>query len=237
MQKADIFYQVNFNARMKWLTIFLFELKVKFNSLYLFTTFFNMNINPQRINDQVLLKQLQEGNSIAFEFLFDKYWEFAFLNAYKRLKSSEDAKDIVQEIFTHIWQNRHSLLIKNIPAYLHVAVRNRVFKQVALQKKTHPFFHILENQVLESNTADSEILWEEFKNSYEALIQTLPPKRQEIFRLRFHEDFTTQEIAKNLCITRKTVQNQIGKALETLKVSLAQPLSIFLIFPGIYELL
>ena len=189
-----------------------------------------MNVTPHKYDDQVLLNQLHDGNSSAFEILFDKYWEFAFSNAYKRIKNSEDAKDIVQEIFTHIWQNRKSLHIKNMPAYLHVAVRNRVFKLVASQKNTHPFFDIFDNLELETPGADARLLWKEFKNSYEVLIQTLPPKRQEIFRLRFHDDLTTQDIAKNLAITRKTVQNQIGKALETLKVSLTQPLSILLIF-------
>lgn len=193
-----------------------------------------MDMKFNEHNDQVLLKQLQQGNSSAFECLFDKYWESAYSNAYKRLKNSEDAKDIVQEIFTHIWQNRHSLQINNLPAYLHVAVRNRVFKLVARQKETHPFFTVFDTLVLESAGADTRLLCEEFMNSYEALVQTLPPKRQEIFRLRFHDDLTTLEIAKNMAITRKTVQNQIGKALETMKVSLTHPLSFFLIFIEIH---
>ena len=189
-----------------------------------------MNVNSNASDDHDLLKQLQKGNSLAFKCLFDKYWESVYSNAYKRLRNSEDAKDIVQEIFTHIWQNRNSLEINNLPAYLHVAVRNKVFKLVASQKETHPFFHILDNIVPESSSADARLLWDEFMNSYEALVQTLPQKRQEIFRLRFHDDLTTKEIAKNLQITRKTVQNQIGKAIETLKISLTNPLSIFLIF-------
>lgn len=189
-----------------------------------------MNVNSKVYNDQVLLEQLREGNAHAFECLFDKYWDFAYSNAYKRVRNTEDSKDIVQEIFIHIWQNRDSLYIKNMPAYLHVAVRNKVFKLVARQKNTHPFFAIFDNLILESSGADERILWDEFKNSYEALIKTLPPKRQEIFRLRFHDDLSTTEIAKNLAVTRKTVQNQIGKALETLKVSLTQPLTLLLIF-------
>lgn len=189
-----------------------------------------MNLTPNSNNDQVLLKRIAEGDSRAFESLFDKYWDTAYSNAYKRLKNLEDAKDIVQEIFTHIWLNRNTLRIENVPAYLYVSVRNKVFKLIARQKSTHPFFHVLDNMVKDPTRADSNLLWEEFRNSYEALLQTLPPKRQEIFRLRFHDDLTTKDIAKDLDITQKTVQNQIGKALETLRVSLLQPLShIFII--------
>ncbi len=207
----------------------MLNVKVFVKSFIFDHNFFLMNVNCNASDDQDLLKKLQEGDSSAFKSLFDKYWEPAYSNAYKRIKNSEDAQDIVQEIFTHIWQNRNSLQINNLPAYLHVAVRNKVFKLVSRQKDTHPFFHIFDNLVLESAGADARLLWQEFYNSYEALVKTLPTKRQEIFRLRFHDDLTTQDIAKNLAITRKTVQNQIGKALETLKISLTHPLSFFLI--------
>ncbi|MGN6178488.1 MAG: RNA polymerase sigma factor, partial [Mucilaginibacter sp.] len=103
---------------------------------------------------------------------------------------------------------------------LHVAVRNKVIKLVTKQKVTHPFFDLLENVSVETGGADSNLLWKDFFQSYDAIVQSLPPKRQEIFKLRFHEDLRTKEIAKQLGITIKTVQNQLGKAIETLKVSL-----------------
>jgi RNA polymerase sigma factor (sigma-70 family) len=46
----------------------------------------------------------------------------------------------------------------------------------------------------------------------------LPPKRQQIFRLRFHDDIPTKTIASQMRISRKTVQNQLGKAIEQLRV-------------------
>ncbi|MGN6531534.1 MAG: sigma-70 family RNA polymerase sigma factor, partial [Ginsengibacter sp.] len=134
--------------------------------------------------------------------------------------------DIVQEIFTHIWFNRETRHIENLPAYLNVAVRNKVIKLVGKQKATHPFFDILENISAENSGADSDLLWKEFCKSYDALVQTLPPKRQQIFMLRFHEDLRTKEIAEQLGITIKTVQNQLGKAIEALKVSLMRLLLI-----------
>jgi len=78
----------------------------------------------------------------------------------------------------------------------------------------------LENIPQKNSEVDSNLLWNEFLKSYETLLQTLPPKRQEIFRLRYHEDLSTKDIAMRLEITRKTVQNQLGKAVEFLKVSL-----------------
>ena len=186
-------------------------------------------IEPNLTNDTLLLQQVEEGSKKAFNVLFEKYWESAFSDAYKRLKKYDPAKDIVQEIFTHIWINRETLHIENLPAYLNVAIRNRVIKFVAKQKLVHPFFSILENIPEKNSQTDADLLWKEFFKSYEALMESLPPKRQVIFRLRYQEDLPTKVISMQLGITRKTVQNQLGKAIETLKVSLLHVLTISVI--------
>jgi RNA polymerase sigma-70 factor (ECF subfamily) len=177
-------------------------------------------------DDAILLQQVEEGNAKAFNALFDKYWESAFSDAYKRLKTYDNAKDIVQEIFTHIWINRETLHIENLPAYLNVAIRNKVIKFVARQKLVHPFFSILDNLPEKNSQSDANLLWKEFFKSYETLMESLPPKRQVIFRLRYEKDLPTKAISMQLGITTKTVQNQLGKAIETLKVSLLRLLTI-----------
>src|ERR1035437_7215238 len=184
---------------------------------------------PNLTNDTLLLQQVEQGKKKAFNVLFEKYWERAYSDADKRLKKHDDAKDIVQEIFTYIWINSETLPIENFPAYLHIAIRNRVIKFIAKQKLIHPFFNILDNIPEKNSQADAQLFWKEFFKSYEALLESLPPKRQIIFRLRFQEDLLTKDIAMQLGITRKTVQNQLGKAIETLKVSLLRILTIALI--------
>ena len=90
-------------------------------------------INPEVQDDRLLLLQLQEGKRTAFNILYNKYWEQAYSNAYKRLKDEDQSKDIVQEIFVSIWVNRHNP-ISNFPAYLSTSVRNQVFKLAAKNK-------------------------------------------------------------------------------------------------------
>ncbi|MEO6949773.1 MAG: sigma-70 family RNA polymerase sigma factor [Ginsengibacter sp.] len=180
-------------------------------------------------DDEELLQLIQEGNKPAFNVLFEKYWEKAYSEAYKRLKNQDNAKDIVQEIFVHIWVNRQTLRINNLSAYLHVSIRNKVINFVAKQKPIHPFFDNLENITEKNSFADADLLWKDFFNSYEALLNSLPPKRQIIFRLRYQEDVSTKEISKQLGVTQKTVQNQLGKAINTLKVTLLRILVIGLI--------
>jgi len=185
-------------------------------------------INSNNISETLLLLQIEQGCEESFNVLFERYWEKTYSAAYARLRDSDQAKDIVQEIFTHIWLKRETLHIDNLPAYLNVAVRNRVLKFIEKQKNIDPFFDILENMPATSQQADGNLLWKEFLISYEALLNTLPAKRQVIFRLHFQEDLPTKDIAKELGISRKTVQNQLGKALEKLKISLLPLLPILL---------
>ncbi len=180
-------------------------------------------------NDSLLLQQVEQGNSHAFNVLYEKYWELAFTNAYKRLKDYAQAQDIVQEIFTHIWLKRETLHIDNLPAYLNISVRNQVFKLVEKQKLIHPFFSVIETMSATSFQADADLLWKEFFKSYEALLATLPAKRQLIFRLRFQEDVPTKDIAVQLGLSRKTVQNQLSKAIEQLQISLLHMLTVLII--------
>lgn len=176
-------------------------------------------LNLQKHEDSYLLRQVEQGCKQSFNLLYEKHWEPAYREAYMRLKNGDDAKDIVQEIFTHIWLKRETLYIENLPAYLNVAVRNKVLKFVAKQKLSHPFYKVLENIPELQMKSDYQILAKEFFKAYDALINTLPSKKQMIFRLRYQEDLPTKDIAKHLGISRKTVQNQLGKAIEQLRIT------------------
>jgi len=184
-------------------------------------------VNPDLNNDYLLMLQVGQGNKGAFNLLFEKYWEVAYSTAYKRLRDADQAKDIIQDVFAHIWFNKDTLHINNIPAYLNRAIRNKVIKIAAKQKTVHPFFNLPEVLAQEGNGADSPLLQKEFFRSCEALLDTLPPQRQTIFRLRFQDDLPTKEIAGLLGLSRKTVQNQLGKAIQKLRLSMMHLWTLF----------
>ncbi|HMF73381.1 MAG TPA: sigma-70 family RNA polymerase sigma factor [Flavitalea sp.] len=181
-------------------------------------------------SDEELFLQIKNGSNDAFGILYQKHWNRAFADAYKRIRNRDQAKDIVQDIFLNIWQRRESLVIDNFPAYLTIAVRNQVLKLLEKEKHKHPFFDLLENLPGIVNMADTNILYKELAVSYDLLINSLPPKRRLIFKLRFQEDQSTKEIAEALSISRNTVQNQLGKAIEQLKVSLSHLFILIIVF-------
>ncbi|WP_036691884.1 RNA polymerase sigma factor [Pedobacter glucosidilyticus] len=180
--------------------------------------------------DKLLLLQMQENDdNLAFDTLYDKYWEQMYNAAYKRLKDADYAKDITQDIFLQLWLRRKELSIDNLVSYLHTSVRNNVFKWMEKEQRYTPIPEVLIQLGIAKDQTDAEILRKEFLIKYERLINSLTPSQQEIFRMKYQEDLTTQQIADKLQISRKTVQNQLGKSMAQLRESLGPLYLMFLL--------
>ncbi|EDM35486.1 putative RNA polymerase sigma factor [Pedobacter sp. BAL39] len=171
-------------------------------------------------DEELLLLELRNNSSLAFDALYHKYWDLVYVNAHKRLRDQDQAKDITQEIFLKLWSNRHSSKIRNLPAYLHTAVKNAVFNHFEKEKKYTPVSTLLLETEAAREQADAHLLGKELYKTYECLLKTLSNAQQAIFKMRFHQDESTSEIAQKLGISRKTVQNQLGKSLLVLRDAL-----------------
>ena len=173
----------------------------------------------QRSEDHLLLQRMKNGSSVAFDTIYEKYWEKLYNAAYKRLNDEDCAKDIIQDIFLQLWQRREDLQIDQLQTYLYTSVRNNVFKYLEKEQRYTPVTTLLEQLSAASDKTDALVLRTEFMASFEALIKTLTASQQEIFRMRYHEDLGTLEIAEKLNITRKTVQNQLHRSIAQLRHS------------------
>lgn len=179
-----------------------------------------IKINDNKADDKLLLLQMQEGNSSAFDALYDKYWEDVYAAAYKRLRDAAYAKDITQDIFLQLWLRRTEIDIENLGSYLFTSVRNNVFKWLDKEQRYTPISELLLQLETAKDQSDGLLLKNELMARYEVIINTLTPGQKEIFKLRYHDDLSTNEIADRLNISRKTVQNQLRKSVVQLRSSL-----------------
>ncbi|RAJ11101.1 RNA polymerase sigma-70 factor (ECF subfamily) [Chitinophaga skermanii] len=175
------------------------------------------------VTDDRLLTEIHQGNKAAFDILYNKYWKSVFNTAYKRLLNTELAQDVAQDVFVQVWTRAEAAPIENIGAYLHVAARNGVFKQLEKQSKyilVHTNFEEGDEPATTYGQADENMRFKEFMAAFKALTDSLPEQQRVIFNMRFHQGMTTQEIADELNISIKTVRNQIGKALQKVRHAL-----------------
>ncbi len=171
-------------------------------------------------DDADLLLLLSEGNKLAFDALYNKYWRQVYNTAYKRLNDAERAQDIAQDVFVQLWVRGSKSPIENLPAYLLVAARNGVFKFMEKESRYEALPDTAQEIESQLGRADANVLHDEFLKAFNELIDTLPDRQRLIFNLRFNEGLTSQQIADQLQISPKTVRNQMGKALATLRKSL-----------------
>ncbi|HSN09441.1 MAG TPA: RNA polymerase sigma-70 factor [Hanamia sp.] len=154
-----------------------------------------------------------------FRIFFDQHYQRLCSYAFSFLKDEESCEDIVQDIFIKIWLNRQDLIgSEQLKFYIFSAVRNNCLTRLQKNNK----YRVVEmNDEDEAGEINIKLDPEDEKANPTELIakalDRLPPKCREVFLLSRIGNLTYLQIAENLGISIKTVENQIGKALKILR--------------------
>lgn len=130
--------------------------------------------------------------------------------------------DVVQDVFVKIWENRANFYIHHsLKAYLYQAVRNQSLKFLEKNKQKIKLQKRLEKQQnLSFKETENHINTEELSQKVWKLVEKLPERRRTIFLLYRKNGLSYSEIGEVMGITRKTVENQMGKSLQFLRENL-----------------
>jgi len=148
------------------------------------------------------------------------------ISTYSVLDDREVCRDIIQDVFMDLWLRRRTTFIDNLPAYLKVATRNKVFKHLRRGYITQKHLDSLE-KISFSDATEEMVNFNELAEIFEKKVTELPERCKEVFRLSRIENLSNKQIAEKLDISTKTVENQITKALKYLHKSLVYSVSIF----------
>lgn len=168
-----------------------------------------------------LIASLQRGSVNAFEILFENYSQKLYRFSFSYLKSEAEAEDVVQEVFLKIWQNRSSLKTEtSFQSYLFTiafhAIQKSFNKKTQQQKFRLDLFEFL---AAENSSLEEQLNFETLMARLDQLIEQLPTRRKEIFFKRKKEGKSIQNIALEMGISEKTVENQITEAMNSLRKS------------------
>lgn len=160
------------------------------------------------------------GDRNAFEALFRLHYAPLCAFAAQYVKDVDKAEDLVQDLFFRLWMERERTKVtSSVKAYLFQAVRNRCLNALKTQSRVRSL-----NEEIDDATGHEERSEEEFTDRsarVHAAIEGLPEERRKVFKLSRNDGLKYQEIADRLGISVKTVENQMGKALKTLREELA----------------
>lgn len=186
-------------------------------------------IKYQDLSDQDLLAKMQADDALAFNCIYERYWDAMYGKAFQRLQDNASSKDAVQNVFIDLWSRRKKSNITNLRSYLYGAIRFQVFKQIDTSRKFDTFFEVFEDMMVSPIQTDGEIIRDDLAHLLVLWVETLPQKRREIFVMHYQRQLSVAEIADELKITQKTVYNQLNTSIKELQWNLAKFIAILLI--------
>lgn len=179
-------------------------------------------------NDRELFQQIAAGDREAFATLFRAYSSPLYRNALRMLKSEFWAEDIIQVVFTQLWQNRAELTKVEMPSpYLYRMVTNKARDRMRSHEREARMQYWLASQA--EAESDNKANKEELHQLLAKAVDTLPPQRKEVYQLKYQEKLSYEEIAAQLSISKNTVRNHMTKALEDIRAYMIQHAEILIL--------
>ncbi|WP_367866950.1 RNA polymerase sigma-70 factor [Pedobacter sp. WC2423] len=175
-----------------------------------------------KLSDDELAVLLRDGDKTAFSEIYHRYKGILHVHAYKKLGDFEEAKDVIQDLFSTLWLKHKDMpLTTNISGYLYITIRNKIFNIIAHKKVISKYTDSITSFIDENNfTTDLIMREKDLASIIEKEINALPPKMREVFILSRRKNMSHKEIANTLGVSEHTVKNQIKSSLKILRTKL-----------------
>lgn len=177
------------------------------------------------------LQALSEGDITTFEMLFRTFYQPLCNYAYSFLRDREGAEEVVQSTFLLVWEKRETLGIRtSVKPYLYAMVRNaclNVLKHEKIKQRYAGEEIAMADRSYES--VGHTIASNELEYQIKVAMDELPEQCRLVFKLSRFEELKYAEIAEQLGISVKTVENHMGKALKLMREKLKDYLPLIMV--------
>lgn len=165
--------------------------------------------------------RLIESDEQALKFVYDTYSLQIFDIAFLILKDTGWSEDVVQEVFVKLWNSRTKLNPNgSLLSYLYVLTKRTSFNKLRDIKTFSSDFEKLWNNISRLNDCSHEkLITKELFDLLDGVLDKLPERQREVFKLSRFEGLTHQQIAEALNVSPNTVKNHMVQALKTIKNS------------------
>lgn len=171
------------------------------------------------------IEKIKEGDREVFQQFFEEIYP-RMMSLACRFVDDDVAKDMVQEAFTSLWEQKEILKVSNILSYLYKSVQNNCLNYIKHNKVVANYesrMRIAEariqylNEMSDENDILRELEHKDIQVALESALNKLPPKCKEAFMLCYFEELNYKEIAQVMNISHRTVEVHVQKALKQLK--------------------
>jgi RNA polymerase sigma-70 factor (family 1) len=171
------------------------------------------------LTDGDLVSLLQKSDEKAFTEIYIRYRGSLSAYAFNFCGNREDALDVAQDLFASIWNLRHQLNISHsLRAYLYQSVRNGCLQKLEKTGKHNALLNNLATRLTnEDLSLNHHLDAKDFSNKLSVVINNMPDKMQQVFRMSREEGLTHAEIGEKLDISPLTVKTHVQNALKLIR--------------------
>lgn len=191
------------------------------------------NYKPKAVNlpDTQQTDALIAGDITAFEMLFKTYYQPLCSYAYTFLQDKEESEEIVQATFLSVWEKRDTLAVHTaVRPYLYAMVRNACLNVIKHEKVKQRFAgEEIALAPVAYESVSHAIASSELELKIHEAMEKLPEQCRLVFKLSRFEELKYSEIAEQLNISIKTVENHMGKALKIMREQLRDYLPLLIV--------
>lgn len=173
-----------------------------------------MNINDSY--DKDFLSNLKNDKT-KFSKLYDKYWENLFAIAFHKCRDQAMAEDCVQDVFLSLLNHKDPASIENLEAYLAKAVKYAILRAIYKYNRTQYIDEYPDDIALIEHSVEDAIEEKNLKEHLFNKVEELPKQCKVIFKSSRQDHLSNDEIAEKMNISKRTVENQISKAMKVLR--------------------
>ena len=177
---------------------------------------------------KLLLDLLSKGDELAFTEIYRRFWKKLFAIAYNRLKEIQEAEDIVHDVFASLWANRDKIEIETLENYLATCTKYMVLSKIKRKERERIYNNTSQQNPVFELPIEASLHYKFILEIVKNEVEKLPEKCRLIFKYSRNDGMPVKQIAKQLSISPKTVENQLNKALKQLKLATKTFLTLLL---------
>lgn len=167
--------------------------------------------------DRMLLENIRKGNHWAFRKWYERYF-IRYLSFACTLLPRDEAEDIVQISFIKFWNRREKIdLEKSIHSFMLTIIKNEILSLMRTPYKGRKMDIYYENANMFAGDGGTDYENKDRLDYYLSVVDQLPPKRREVFKLSRLENNSNDEIAKKMGLSKRTVEKHLELALKQLR--------------------
>lgn len=181
------------------------------------------------MDDNSLIAQIKEGNTLAFKQFFDSHYRPLCYYLVNFTNDSHAAEDMAQLVFVDFWNKREVITIhSSVKSYLYKMAYHQFLDSLRKKKKEATVLEQLKYEALQTIAVPTEAELEQKSQRLWRVIEQLPERCQEILKLKM-DGLKYREIADVLGLSVKTVESQMRVAFIKIREDYKDDLLLFLL--------